>query len=108
MYNLSQNIKFKFEYIYLIGLILAVFSFTLNITELSETQTAINSIVNILKYIGIGLILLKSLFFTKYKKASPIFWILLLLLLFIIYIHTHNNNLIFIALLSKLSNSLCK
>lgn len=100
MYNLSQNIKFKFEYIYLIGLILAVFSFTLNITELSETQTAINSIVNILKYIGIGLILLKSLFFTKYKKASPIFWILLLLLLFIIYIHTHNNNLIFIALLS--------
>ena len=84
MYNLSQNIKFKFEYIYLIGLILAVFSFTLNITELSETQTAINSIVNILKYIGIGLILLKSLFFTKYKKASPIFWILLLLLLMFI------------------------
>ena len=59
MYELPNNIKIKFEYIYLIGLALAVFTFTLSITELSETQTSINDVVNILRYCGIFLIIIK-------------------------------------------------
>ena len=100
MYELPNNIKIKFEYIYLIGLALAVFTFTLSITELSETQTSINDIVNILRYCGIFLIIIKSLFFTMYKKRDLIIWLILLAVFLLIYEKTGNKNLFFIALLS--------
>lgn len=100
MYELPNNIKIKFEYIYLIGLALAVFTFTLSITELSETQTSINDVVNILRYCGIFLIIIKSLFFTMYKKRELIIWLILLAVFLLIYEKTGNKNLFFIALLS--------